>query len=99
MVEEEESGGEEWRGESGGELKRGRALIIRLTHSIEGSSQTTCRRELENSNYRVPFRYRNPVAVKKTFSQRVAIYLVVCLCLCVFEDKRRSKRDYCLCID
>lgn len=36
MVKEEESGGEEWRGESGGELKRGRALIIRLTHSIEG---------------------------------------------------------------
>lgn len=36
MVEGEESGGEEWRGESGGELRRGRALIIRLTHSIEG---------------------------------------------------------------
>ena len=27
MVEEEESGREEWRGLSGGELKRGRALI------------------------------------------------------------------------
>lgn len=36
MEEEKDSVREEWRGERGGELKRGRALIIRMTHSIEG---------------------------------------------------------------
>lgn len=35
MAEGEDLGLEEWGGQSGGELKRGRALIIGLTHSIE----------------------------------------------------------------
>lgn len=78
MVAEEEMRGEECRGES--ELKRGRTLITRVTHSIEGWSQTICRGNWKttptefHSNIGTQFRWQR-------LSQKIWLVVWVCVFL------------------
>lgn len=92
MVEEEESGRRrmervEWRW-----IEEREGINYRLTHSIEGWSQTTCRGELENSDCRVAFQYWAPVAAVKTLGPRMCD-LSTTVSLCAHPHGSETKRQ------
>ena len=77
----------EWRW-----IEEREGINYRLTHSIEGWSQTTCRGELENSDCRVAFQYWTPVAVIKTLSPRMCDPSTT-VSLCAHPHGSESKRQ------